>query len=613
MIAPDTLLQNRYLVMEQIAQGGMGAVYVATDQRFHSTVALKETFFDDPNLRRAFEREAHLLNRLRHPALPKVSDHFLEDNGQFLVMEFIPGKDLAELLVERGTAFPVADVLAWADELLDALDYLHTQEPPIVHRDIKPQNLKLTPRGHIVLLDFGLAKGMSLQLSRVSATASSVFGFSRNYAPLEQIQGAGTDVRSDLYSLSATLYHLMTGATPPDALTRATAVLNAQPDPLRPANEVHGQVPAAVAGVLARAMSQSAAGRPQTASAMRAELRQAARATQAGTSAETHLHAPAASILSEQETQLFGAQATAAPPPSAGTVFAQEEKGEDTPHAAPQAIGETTLVNGAMGAGISAAAASSSSRGTVAVEAAETKLMGARRAQAASAATGGGGWARRLVGVAAGVVLLVVVAVGAYTFARRTAQTTSAPLQPAAGQSNPAPQTNTAATSATPDTAAPAAAQPTSAPSAVTAAPRASTTARNANTRAARKSAGGVTVDSDEILDRTVEDQLRNLNGAFVISPPHVPGGTRQRGHVWHFPPNFNGLSPEEQQRVKDALKKAQDAERDRTLRGLERLRRQRERERERQQQNPEGNQQSQPRPARIRIPPSPPPVNSNN
>src|SRR5918998_1409634 len=287
MIAPDTLLQNRYLVMEQIAQGGMGAVYVATDQRFHSTVALKETFFDDPNLRRAFEREAHLLNRLRHPALPKVSDHFLEDNGQFLVMEFIPGKDLAELLVERGTAFPLADVLAWADELLDALDYLHTQEPPIVHRDIKPQNLKLTPRGHIVLLDFGLAKGMSMQLSRVSATASSVFGYSRNYAPLEQIQGAGTDTRSDLYSLGATLYHLLTGATPPDALTRATAVLNSQPDPLRPANEIHGQVSPAVADVLARAMSQSAAGRPQTAAAMRAELRQAARATQGATAAET--------------------------------------------------------------------------------------------------------------------------------------------------------------------------------------------------------------------------------------------------------------------------------------------------------------------------------------
>src|ERR1051325_11149918 len=114
MIAPNTLLQNRYLVEKQIGQGGMGAVYVATDQRFGSTVALKETFFDDVNLRKAFEREARLLNHLRHPALPRVSDHFNEDDGQFLVMEFIPGADLAEMLRERKVPFPLLSVLDWA-------------------------------------------------------------------------------------------------------------------------------------------------------------------------------------------------------------------------------------------------------------------------------------------------------------------------------------------------------------------------------------------------------------------------------------------------------------------------------------------------------------------
>src|ERR687884_1351840 len=98
MIAPDTLLQNRYLVERQIGQGGMGAVYVATDERFGSTVALKETFFSDPGLRKAFEREARLLNHLRHPALPRVSDHFTEDEGQFLVMEYIQGEDLSDML-----------------------------------------------------------------------------------------------------------------------------------------------------------------------------------------------------------------------------------------------------------------------------------------------------------------------------------------------------------------------------------------------------------------------------------------------------------------------------------------------------------------------------------
>src|SRR5215218_1600958 len=123
MIEPGTVLQNRYAVERQIGAGGMGAVYVATDRRFGSTVALKETFFfDDPSLRRAFEREARLLNRLRHHALPRVSDHFEESEGQFLVMEYIAGSDLSQMLKSQdGRGFPAARVLAWADQLLDAL------------------------------------------------------------------------------------------------------------------------------------------------------------------------------------------------------------------------------------------------------------------------------------------------------------------------------------------------------------------------------------------------------------------------------------------------------------------------------------------------------------
>jgi serine/threonine protein kinase len=273
MIEAGTLLQNRYRVVKQIGQGGMGAVYVATDERFQSTVAVKQTLFDDPALRKAFEREAQLLNHLRHAALPKVSDHFIEGDGQFLVMEFIEGADLSDLLAERGL-FPVTDVLTWADELLNALDYLHTQTPAIIHRDIKPQNLKLTTRGQIVLLDFGLAKGTPAQAQ--ASTTASVFGYSRNYAPLEQMQGTGTDARSDLYSLGATLYHLLTGTAPVDALTRASAVINNQPDPLAPAHLVCTQIPATVGGALQRAMAQNAALRPQTAAAMRAALRQAA-------------------------------------------------------------------------------------------------------------------------------------------------------------------------------------------------------------------------------------------------------------------------------------------------------------------------------------------------
>ena len=172
MLAPGNVLQSRYRIIQQLAKGGMGAVYEALDQRLDATVALKETFFSEEGLRKQFEREARLLARLHHPALPKVSDHFTESDGQFLVMQFIPGDDLEEMLKRNGGAFAQNEVLMWADQLLDALDYLHAQEPPIIHRDIKPSNLKLTARGQIVLLDFGLAKGYSGQISHVTSSGS---------------------------------------------------------------------------------------------------------------------------------------------------------------------------------------------------------------------------------------------------------------------------------------------------------------------------------------------------------------------------------------------------------------------------------------------------------
>src|SRR5918999_6393745 len=253
MLAPETVLQGRYRIVRQLGQGGMGAVYEAVDLRLDTVVALKETLFTEERLRKQFEREARLLARLHHQALPRVSDHFTENDGAFLVMQFIPGEDLFEKQTRRGSAFPQADVLQWADQLCDALDYLHTQDPQIIHRDIKPQNLKLTARGQIVLLDFGLAKG-SGGLMSVVTTSASIFGYTPNYAPLEQIQGLGTDARSDLYSLGATIYHLLTGVKPPDALTRATAVVNGQPDPLRPARGLNEEVPDAVSGALPRAM-----------------------------------------------------------------------------------------------------------------------------------------------------------------------------------------------------------------------------------------------------------------------------------------------------------------------------------------------------------------------
>jgi serine/threonine protein kinase len=275
MIEPGTLLQNRYRVAEQIGKGGMGEVFIAKDERFQSTVAIKRNFSNDPEMSKAFRREARLLNHLRHAALPKVSDHFIEDGGHFLVMEFIEGSDLAELMKQRKVPFPLTDVLRWADELLDALDYLHTQDPPVVHRDIKPPNIKLTSRGKIVLLDFGLAKGAPSQTA-AGGTASSVHGFSLNFAPLEQMEGSGTGPRSDLYSLAATLYFLLTGVRPPDAVARAVASIKEKPDPLRPAHLVQAQVPAAVGQTLHRAMSQNSALRHASAAELRLALQLAA-------------------------------------------------------------------------------------------------------------------------------------------------------------------------------------------------------------------------------------------------------------------------------------------------------------------------------------------------
>ncbi len=274
MLAPETVLQSRYRIVRKLGEGGMGSVYLAIDGRFDNEVAIKETHFTDETLRKQFEREARLLNKLRHPAMTRVIDHFTENDGQFLVMDYVEGNDLSDMLEKRGGAFTVQEVLQWADQLLDALNYLHKQNPPIIHRDIKPQNLKLTETGQIILLDFGLAKGFAGQISRVT-TSGSIFGYTPNYAPLEQIHGTGTDARSDIYSLAATVYHLLTGNVPLDALSRAMALTNEQPDPLYPANAVNPNAPSEVASVLQKAMAQSANKRFATAAEMRQALRDA--------------------------------------------------------------------------------------------------------------------------------------------------------------------------------------------------------------------------------------------------------------------------------------------------------------------------------------------------
>ena len=274
-LAPNSMIQNRYLVVHMIGKGGMGEVYLAVDQRLGSAVALKRTFFNDNNaLGTAFEREARILARLRHPVLPKVIDHFAENGDQFLVMEHISGDDLAKRLESATEPFPLNWVMFWADQMLDALSYLHSHEPPIVHRDIKPQNLKLTDENHIVLLDFGLSKDFDTGASN-SLNSASVAGYSPHFASMEQIRGTGTDARSDLYSFSATLYQLLANTVPPDALTRADALLGGLKDPITPLNEINPAVSPAISEVILKGAELRQDQRFSSAAEMQKALRRA--------------------------------------------------------------------------------------------------------------------------------------------------------------------------------------------------------------------------------------------------------------------------------------------------------------------------------------------------
>jgi len=230
-LTPGKILRSRYKVTELVGEGGMGAVYRAEDLLLEGRLcALKEV---SPDLgadsqtmeqaREQFYREASILARLDHPNLPKVSDYFSEDEREYLVMDYVPGNDLRQMLeaqAAQGKFLPEHEVLKWADQLCSALEYLHSQDPPVLHRDIKPGNIKLTPAGAIKLVDFGLVKLMAPDDNR---TITVLQGRGTvQYTPLEQYGGdtGHTDVRSDIYSLGGTLYHLLTGKPPLDAKQR---------------------------------------------------------------------------------------------------------------------------------------------------------------------------------------------------------------------------------------------------------------------------------------------------------------------------------------------------------------------------------------------------------
>lgn len=248
---PGTTLRERYEILALIGQGGMGAVYKAADRRLPGRLCAVKEIWPPPGIgaealvqtRQQFLEEASTLARLDHPGLPKVSDYFTLDldstpaGRDYLVMDYVPGQDLEQVAQDarrQGRFLDEQEVLRWIDQLCAALEYLHGQHPPVLHRDVKPANVKLTPDGRIKLVDFGLVKCLDPDDPR---TITGLRGLgSLPYTPLEQYAGemGHTDTRSDLYSLGATLYQLLTGQSPPSAQERFL-----EPDALRPPRQIN--------------------------------------------------------------------------------------------------------------------------------------------------------------------------------------------------------------------------------------------------------------------------------------------------------------------------------------------------------------------------------------
>jgi len=271
------VLRERYKVRRVIGQGGMGCIYLADDVRLEGRLcALKEVEHDNtlPNdmlrqTREQFLREATVLARLDHPNLPKVSDFFSVQQRDYLVMDFVPGKDLRTLMMEahqENKLLPESEVLGWAAQLCDALGYLHLQDPPILHRDIKPSNLKLTPSGLIKLVDFGLVKILASEEMTITILQGRGTAL---YTPLEQYGGdtGHTDARSDLYAFGSTLYHLLTNHAPIEARERFL-----HPDSLLPLRQYNPDISARSERAILWAMNLHPDDRPQDIEAFRQAL-----------------------------------------------------------------------------------------------------------------------------------------------------------------------------------------------------------------------------------------------------------------------------------------------------------------------------------------------------
>jgi serine/threonine protein kinase/Tfp pilus assembly protein PilF len=252
----------RYRIVRQLKEGGMGAVYEAFDTVLGALVAIKENCLEDPAMRAAFQREAQLLANLRHPSLPRCNDLLTEGGGQYLAMDFIEGDDLAGLMIQRRTWLPndtVAD-LAW--QMLDVLYYVHGES--VLHRDIKPANIKLKD-GRAYLLDFG----QSGEMDTIDIGEFNWKCRSKRYSPIEQSRCCRTSPASDLYSLGATLYYLLTNVQPMDAEERFESVSRGGIDPLEDIRVYNPAADECISRAIMQALSLGTDERPQSAREMR--------------------------------------------------------------------------------------------------------------------------------------------------------------------------------------------------------------------------------------------------------------------------------------------------------------------------------------------------------
>lgn len=263
-LSPGTRLKNnRYLIKSFLTAGGFGAVYLAEDTLMQGRLCvLKESFDQSPDGRAQFEIEAATLSVLNHPNLVRVTDNFVEPNQKmYLAMEYVEGEDLEEMLKRAPNGLPEKQVLAWMDQILDAVAYCHAFNPKVIHRDIKPANVRIRKAdGKAVLVDFGIAKIGG------GKTRAAARGYSPGYAPPEQY-GTGTDTHSDVYALGATLYHLLTGRVPPESvdIAHSGAVLP-------PPRSLNPTISAQVEQIILTAMQLAPQDRFRTAGDMRLAL-----------------------------------------------------------------------------------------------------------------------------------------------------------------------------------------------------------------------------------------------------------------------------------------------------------------------------------------------------